>query len=708
MPSVLDKAQSILKDTYGYKEFRPLQRDVISYAIDGNDSLVIMPTGGGKSMCFQLPALAQEGACLVISPLISLMRDQVEALKQNGVASAYLNSSLTGKEQNIIEEQFLSGEIKILYVSPEKLLTRDFFNVLKSVTLNLIAVDEAHCISQWGHDFRPEYTKLDFLKKQFPTVPIMALTATADKATRTDIASQLGIPHAKTFLASFDRPNLDLTVRAAQGRLESIIGMINRAPDESGIIYCLSRKSCEKVAEKLQAKGIDADFYHAGMPADVRNKTQERFIRDDLKVVCATIAFGMGIDKSNVRWVIHYNLPKNLESYYQEIGRAGRDGLDSKTLLFFSYADVVQLKQFMEDSPQKALLEAKLQRMQQFAEATTCRRRVLLSYFGEQLETDCGNCDVCRNPPEFMDGTILAQKALSASARTQEKVGSRLLIDILRGSGRQEIYQLGYQNIKTYGAGKEHSYFDWQHFIGQFLNLGLFEIAFDNHNILRITEHGKKALRGEVPVQITKPESVNERNQRLTPAKPRKSVQHSNELFDRLRTLRKKIAEEQQVPAYVVFNDATLEDMAAKRPSNEDEMLEISGVGQQKVTQYGDRFVREIIAFVKKKAEQGEKIKGATHLITFEYLKEGLNPEEIAEKRKLNIITIYSHLATLYEQRRDINIRNYISEEEESKIIKGIEETGETEKLKPLFDHFKEEIPYYKLRLAMAVHKKRL
>ncbi|PIB37567.1 ATP-dependent DNA helicase RecQ [Reichenbachiella sp. 5M10] len=707
MPSVLDKAQSILKETYGYNAFRPLQGEVIEHAMEGKDALVIMPTGGGKSMCFQIPALAQDGVCLVISPLISLMRDQVEALKQNGVTSAYLNSSLTAKEQNEIEEKFLSGGIKLLYVSPEKLLTRDFFNVLRSVTLNLIAVDEAHCISQWGHDFRPEYTKLDFLKKQFPTVPIMALTATADKSTRADIANQLGIAQAKTFLASFDRPNLDLTVRAAQGRLESIIGMINRAPDESGIIYCLSRKSCEKVAEKLQAKGIDADFYHAGMPADVRNKTQERFIRDDLKVVCATIAFGMGIDKSNVRWVIHYNLPKNLESYYQEIGRAGRDGLDSKTLLFFSYGDVVQLKQFMEGSPQKALLEAKLQRMQQFAEATTCRRRVLLSYFGEQLEHDCGNCDVCRNPPTFMDGTILAQKALSASARTQEKVGIGLLIDILRASGRQEIYQLGYQNIKTYGAGKEHSYFDWQHFIGQFLNLGLFEIAFDNHNILRITELGKRALRGEVPVQITKPESLSERSERLTPAKPKKSTQHSNELFDRLRSLRKKIAEEQQVPAYVVFNDATLEDMAAKRPSNEDEMLEISGVGQQKVNQYGDRFVREIIAFVKEKAEQGEKIKGATHLITFELLKEGLSPEEIAEKRKLNIVTIYSHLATLYEQGRDISIRDYLSDEEEVRITKGIEETGETEKLKPLFDHFKEEIPYYKLRLAIAVYKKR-
>ncbi|MCV9387684.1 DNA helicase RecQ [Reichenbachiella ulvae] len=704
--AIADKAQQILKDVFGFNKFRPLQEEVVHHCMMGNDSLVIMPTGGGKSICYQLPALTMDGAAVVISPLISLMKDQVEALKQNGVSAAFLNSSLSAQDQQKIEEEFMQGEVKIVYVSPEKLLTRNFFNVLQSVHLNLIAVDEAHCISQWGHDFRPEYTKLDFLKKQFPQTPIMALTATADKATRNDIASQLGIPEAKTFLASFDRPNLDLTVRPAQGRLETIIGLINQAPDQSGIIYCLSRKSCEQVAEKLQAKGIDADFYHAGLPSDVRDKTQERFIRDDLKIVCATIAFGMGIDKSNVRWVIHYNLPKNLESYYQEIGRAGRDGLDSRTLLFFSYGDVVQLKQFIEESPQKPLLEAKLQRMQQYAEATTCRRKVLLSYFGEQLEKDCGNCDVCRNPPQFMDGTVLAQKAISALVRARQKVGMRLLIDILRGSKQQEVFRLGLHEIKTYGAGKEHSYFEWQHFIGQFLNLGLLEIAFDQHNALRITELGKRALKAEVPVQITKPESLDERKQRLAQAKPKKSEQQANELFARLKALRKKIAEEQAVPAYVVFNDATLEDMASQRPTDEDKLLEVSGVGQRKVDQYGDRFIREVIAYIKEKTEQGEKVKGATHIVTFELLKEGLSPDEIAGKRQLNIVTIYSHIATLYEQGKDVEMRKFLTEAEENRIIPAIKELGEPDKLKPLFDHFKEEIPYYKLRLAMAVYKK--
>lgn len=704
--SLLQQAKFLLKEKFGFNEFRPLQEDIISEALTGNDSLVIMPTGGGKSICFQLPALAMDGTCLVISPLISLMRDQVVALKQNGIAAEYLNSSLPPSEQVVIEEQFISGKVKILYVSPEKLLTRAFNDVIRLVSINLIAIDEAHCISQWGHDFRPEYTRLDFIKKQFPKVPIMALTATADKATRIDILNQLGMPTARVFLASFDRPNLKLTVRPAQNRLAAIIALIRQNPDESGIIYCLSRKSTESIAAKLVANDIDADFYHAGMPADVRNKTQERFIRDDLKIVCATIAFGMGIDKSNVRWVIHYNLPKNIESYYQEIGRAGRDGLPSKTLLFYSYGDVVQLKQFMLDSPQKALLEAKLQRMQQFAEATTCRRRVLLSYFGEQLEKDCGNCDVCSNPPEFIDGKILAQKALSASARTNERVGIRLLIDILRGSGRQEIYQLGYHQIKTYGLGKEYSYFEWQHYIGQFINLGLFEIAFNNHNTLHITDFGKKALAGNVEVKISQYQDLKLQKDQPGTGKRTKSVGVTNELFDRLRTLRKTIAGTQNVPAYIVFSDATLAAMAARQPVTSPEMLNISGVGPQKLAHYGDQFINEILAFVQENEGLAKMTKKATHLVTLEELKKGLIPEQVATKRQLNVETIYSHICTLYDQGKVTDIRPYLSLEEETAIIEGIKSTNEIEKLKPLFDYFEGDMPYYKLRLGLAVYSR--
>ncbi len=598
MTSDLHQARLILNNNFGYSEFRPLQEDVISNVLEGNDSLVIMPTGGGKSLCFQIPALVLEGSSLVVSPLISLMRDQVESLRQNGISAAYLNSTLTIDEQINVEKRLISGEIKLLYISPERLRSDNFRKIIQETSLNLIAIDEAHCISQWGHDFRPEYTQLNFIKADFPDLPLMALTATADKATRTDILNQLRISEATTFIASFDRPNLNLNVRPGQNRVSAIINLIGQNSSESGIIYCLSRKTTESLATKLKSSGINAEPYHAGLPAHLRHDVQERFLRDDLKVICATIAFGMGIDKSNVRWVMHYNLPKNIESYYQEIGRAGRDGLASKTFLFYSYADIVQLKQFIKESPQKQLLEAKLTRMQQFAEATTCRRRVLLSYFGEQLETDCGNCDVCNDPPQFIDGLILAQKALSASARTLEKVGVRLLIDILRGSGKQLIYQLGYHNLKTYGVGKEYSYFEWMHYIAQFLNLGLFEIEFDNYNTLRITAMGKRVLANNLSVRITKFKGIKPTKTKVkTIVIGKELTARSQELFEKLRVLRKSLADDQKVPAFVIFSDASLYDMAANRPSSDVDFLDVSGVGPQKLRQYGPKFINEIRIF---------------------------------------------------------------------------------------------------------------
>ena len=598
-PQKIISPEVILQENFGYSEFRPLQMEVIAHAMDGKDALVIMPTGGGKSICFQIPALAMSGSCLVVSPLISLMRDQVVALKQNGIRAEYLNSTLSNEEQYAIEQQFILGEIKILYASPERLASPDFREVLHKAKINLLAIDEAHCISQWGHDFRPEYTQLGFLKEEFPEVPIMALTATADRATRNDILSQLDIPSANVFLASFDRPNINLTVRPGQKRLPAILRFIAEKPNESGIIYCLSRKSTETLAAKLKANGIDAEAYHAGLSSTERNDVQEKFIRDDLKVICATIAFGMGIDKSNVRWVIHYNLPKNIESYYQEIGRAGRDGLPSKTILFYSYADIVQLKQFIIGSEQEELLEAKLTRMQQFAEATSCRRRVLLSYFGEQLEEICGNCDICNDPPEFIDGLIQAQMALSASARTNEKVGIRMLIDILRGSGRQEVYTLGYHNLKTFGVGKEHSYFEWMHYIAQFLNLGLFEIEFDNYNTLRISELGKRAVFGKIPVSITQFKEFNTATAatKTQTTKSASFTEESQDMFEKLRALRKTLGDKQRVPAFVVFSDAALRDMVDKKPKTEEEFLAVSGVGPHKLEKYGEVFLKAITDF---------------------------------------------------------------------------------------------------------------
>jgi len=453
----LEAARVALKKYYGYDSFRPMQEEIVQSVLDGNDTVVLMPTGGGKSMCFQIPGIIMKGTCVVISPLIALMKDQVDGLKANGVRAAFLNSSITSQEQAHIQDELYNGRIDLIYVSPEKLLTRDFSDLMKRIDLSLIALDEAHCVSQWGHDFRPEYTKLKFLKTTFPNIPIIALTATADKITRRDIKAQLALPNPKEFMASFDRPNLSLEVRPGQKRMEQMIRFLNDRPNTSGIVYCLSRASCEKVSAGLNKKGHNTAFYHAGMSTEERNRIQNDFINDRIPIICATVAFGMGIDKSNIRWIIHYNLPKNIEGYYQEIGRAGRDGLSADTLLFYSYQDVSVYTDMIQGnaSPQMDLYLAKLDRIQQYAESLICRRKILLNDFSENLQEDCGNCDICRNPPKQIDGTVIAQKALSATSRLRESVAMGMLIDVLRGSGKREILENGFQNIKTYGAGKQ-------------------------------------------------------------------------------------------------------------------------------------------------------------------------------------------------------------------------------------------------------------
>ena len=446
----LTTGQEALKKYFGYDTFRPMQSEVIEAIYAGQDVLVLMPTGGGKSVCYQIPAITMPGTAIIVSPLISLMKDQVEGLRGNGVKAAYLNSSQNTSEQEAIEGKFLQGAYDLLYVSPEKLLAQNFIPVMKAAKINLFAVDEAHCISAWGHDFRQEYTQMSYLKREFPEVPVTAFTATADKLTRKDIVKQLNLDSPEIFVASFDRPNLGIEVRPGQKRLQQIIRFIRQHPDQPGIIYCLSRKSTEDLAEKLRKNGITAGHYHAGMSPQQRMKCQEDFVNDTVPIICATIAFGMGIDKSNVRWVIHYNLPKNIESYYQEIGRAGRDGAPADTLLFYSYGDVMILEEILRknESSQTELQLAKLNRMREFAEALVCRRVILLNYFSESTEKSCGNCDVCKNPPEYFDGTVLTQKALSAIYRLREQVASNMLINILRGAGRREIFQRNYHKIK--------------------------------------------------------------------------------------------------------------------------------------------------------------------------------------------------------------------------------------------------------------------
>lgn len=595
-----------LKTYFGYDSFRPLQEDIIRHLIDRKDALVLMPTGGGKSICYQLPALLSEGTAVVVSPLISLMKDQVETLCANGIAAGALNSNNDETENASLRRACMEGKLKLLYISPEKLLVEANY-LLRDMHISLFAIDEAHCISQWGHDFRPEYTQMGILHQLFPQVPIIALTATADKITREDIIKQLHLNQPRIFISSFDRPNLSLTVKRGYQQKEkskAILDFIARHPGESGIIYCMSRSKAETVAQMLQKQGIKSAVYHAGLSPARRDEAQDDFINDRVQVVCATIAFGMGIDKSNVRWVIHYNLPKSIESFYQEIGRAGRDGMPSDTLLFYSLADLILLTKFATDSGQQSINLEKLQRMQQYAEADICRRRILLSYFGENTTCDCGNCDVCKNPPERFDGTIIVQKALSAIARSEQQIGTGILVDILRGNMSSEVTERGYHRLKTFGAGREVPPRDWHDYLLQMLQLGYFEIAYNENNHLKITQSGTDVLFGRARAQlvtIRREEAVQAtRGRKRKATVPTKELPlglpntESGELFEALRTLRKRLADQEALPAYIVLSDKVLHLLSASRPTTIEEFGNISGIGEYKKKKYGKEFVELI------------------------------------------------------------------------------------------------------------------
>ena len=600
-----------LKRYFGYDKFRQNQEEIITSAMSGRDTLVLMPTGGGKSLCYQIPAIVMDGTCVVVSPLISLMKDQVEALRANGIEAEALNSTNDFNAETAIRRRCLSGDIKLLYISPERLMVEIPY-LLKSMRISLFAVDEAHCISQWGHDFRPEYTQLGVLREEFPRVPIMALTATADKITRTDIQRQLSLSQPVEYISSFDRPNLSLTVKrnySTKEKLNFILNFVKARPLDPGIVYCLSRKNTEKVAEFLRKNLINATVYHAGLSSEQRDAAQEQFKQDNVQVVCATVAFGMGIDKSNVRWVIHYNMPKSIENYYQEIGRAGRDGAPADTVLFYSLADIIQLSQFSKESGQKDINDDKLRRMQEYAESNVCRRRILLNYFSENFDHDCGNCDVCENPPKKFDGTRYVQMALSAAKRTQEKARISTIIEILKGMKSPTVISHKYYLLPTFGVGKDLSTRDWQDYILQMLQMGFVEIIYDENNRMSVTPSGCDVLFGRKQAELCiidrHSDSKTQKKPRIqlvipqftTPSNGEMSFIEDKNLFEALRKLRKECADEEGFPAYIVFSDKVLHSLASIKPRTLDAFSDVPGIGEHKTQKYGPRFVTLIRKF---------------------------------------------------------------------------------------------------------------
>ena len=636
--------ETILEKYYGYRSFRPGQKEIIENVISGRDTFVLMPTGGGKSLCYQIPALALPGCAIVVSPLIALMNDQVEALKANGIPAAAVHSNRDEYANRESLDDAMKGRLKLLYISPERLML-EIDAIAARIPVSLVAIDEAHCISQWGHDFRPVYTQLRTVKDKFPGVPVMALTATADRLTREDISKSLGLTTPYIYIGSFDRPNISLTVLNDPGkkaRVKMISALIDKYHLDAGIVYCLSRKKTEAMHEALLDKGYRSVCYHAGMSAQEREEAQRRFVSGEVQVVCATLAFGMGIDKSNIRWVVHNNIPGNIESYYQEIGRAGRDGMPAEAIMFYNFSDIIMRKSFVEESGQSAINSEKLDFMQRYAEASVCRRRILLSYFSEEAIDDCGNCDNCRSPRDRIDGTVLAQKALSAVIRVNAREGIVTIIDILRASARKELYDKGYHLLRTYGAGRDLTSAEWHSYILQMIQLGLLEIAYDDNFHLRPTSLGMKVVKGLQTIELSRHQPLNYLK-RGTAKKPAPvTLTPDQRLLEQLKEARKKIATEEKTGDYVVFSDATLAEFVRLQPEDIDSFSQVSGVSHVKLAKYSKKFLPIIRRHKGLKATLPVGSSQKETLILFD---SGMNPEEIAMLKGISVATVYGHMA---------------------------------------------------------------
>ncbi len=702
----MNRAQAILQSTFGYDQFRHSQQDVIQELLNGKDAFVLMPTGGGKSLCYQIPALVLEGTAIVISPLIALMQDQVDALQQLGIKAAFLNSSLSMGEAEKVELQLLSNELDLLYVAPERLLTGQMLALLDRCSLSLFAIDEAHCVSQWGHDFRPEYQQLKILHERFPAIPRIALTATADQRTREEIITQLSLKNAGIFVNSFDRANIHYSITDETNPKQRLWAFLEeKHSNDAGIVYCLSRKKTEAIADWLNDKGRVALPYHAGLPKEVRQKNQQRFLREDSVIIVATIAFGMGIDKPDVRFVAHLSLPKSIEAYYQETGRAGRDGEPASAWMAYGLQDVIMLRQFLQDSDadeqHKRVEHQKLESMLGLCELIACRRYALLAYFEEDSSESCGNCDNCLNPPEKWDGTVAAQKALSAVFRTGQRFGVAYVIDVLRGKIDQRIQQNGHDAISTFSIGGEFSVTEWRAVFRQLIALGYIDVDMERYGALQLTEKSRPVLRGEQTLDLRK----QQKEQKLVKEKKQKSVVRPQDrtLWDALRTLRRELAEALGVPPYVIFHDSTLQEMLGKRPATNDQLLRISGVGEQKLQRYGKKFLGEISNHPL--PDLLDNRLSETINETLMLFQQESSVEQIAQQRELTVGTVYNHLAEAIEVGL-LGVSDVLDLEdsEYNEIVFVIESQEDDDKgrLKSVFEALDEEYNYGILRCVQA------